>query len=104
MMDKVVIEGRYQEQLAVSTSAALAGGGTGKAFEDGIYDFWCDVDVWIRVAIDPVTVTPQNPALSVSNGYKIFAGNTVPIQIDHGRKLQAIAGAAGTLCWHKISE
>lgn len=86
----VAIEGHNKSSLVVSTSAAQT-----PALQKGIYDVWADVDVWIKVGIDASNVTS-------SNGYKIFAGNVVPVQVDSGRKIGAIAGGAGNLSYHRV--
>ena len=95
--DAAIIQGRSARQLTVSATAATIG----PFRETGIYDIWCDVDVWIRVAKDG-SVSPSDAAsVTTTNGYKINAGNTVPVQVNAGDIVGAIAGGAGTLNVHQ---
>lgn len=84
------IEGSPSGNLTVGTSAAQS-----PVLQAGIYDVYCDVDVFIKVdevANDVTTAT----------GYKIFAGNVVPVNVGNARCIGAIAGAAGTLKFQKV--
>ena len=85
-----------QGNSAVSLSVSGTGAQTPTRLTPGIYDVWCDVDVFIKV----------NQALAsdvtTSNGYKIVANNVVPVQITSPSFLGAIAGGAGTLRYHKV--
>lgn len=83
------IEGNTAKTMAVSAVAASTG-----ALQRGIYDVNCDVDVFIMIGTNVAGVT-------TANGYKIFAGVTVPFAVDDGRSIGAIAGGAGTLRYHK---
>lgn len=88
----VNIQGSSQGSLAVSTSAAQ----TTYKLERGTYDVWCDVDVYIKVnRTSSVNVT-------TSTGYVIFAGNVVPVKFVDDAYLGAIAGASGTLRYHRV--
>lgn len=88
----IFIEGRRQVTLAVSAAAAQTA-----VLEEGTYDVWCDVDVWIKVDEVANDVT-------TANGYKISAGNTIPVRVPFGRKIGAIAGGAGTLSYHQVAD
>jgi hypothetical protein len=88
--ESIDIAGHIQHQLAVSAVAAQT-----NVLPEGIYDVWCTVDVYIKVAKIATGVT-------TSNGYKIAAGNTVAVTIPADHKLGAIAGGAGTLSYHRI--
>jgi len=85
-----------QGQSAISLSVSGTGAQTPTKLTQGVYDVWSDVDVFIKVS--------QTAASDVttSNGYKIAAGNVVPVQITSDSFLGAIAGGAGTLKYHKV--
>lgn len=86
------LKGNTQGQLSVSAAADHTA-----AFEtSGLYDVWCDVDVYLKVATTANDVT-------TSTGYLVRANTTIPIVIGAGDKLGAIAGGAGTLRYHKVS-
>lgn len=88
--DAIDIEGLAQATLAVSASEAATA-----ALTEGIYDVWCDVDVWLKVG---TTVT----GVTSSNGYLLRANNTVPLFVRDQSKIGAIAGGNGTLRFHKV--
>ena len=88
--DCIDIDGFEQRTLAVSAVAAET-----PVLQEGVYDVWCSVDVFIRVGIVATGVT-------TANGYKITAGNVVAVKVPDGRKLGAIAGGAGTLSFHRV--
>lgn len=97
----VVIEGHKQNQLAVSAAAAVT-----PVLVDGVYDCWCDVDVFIRVANTDASVISPNRAQDVTTatGFKIVAGNVVSVRVaGNGRCIGAIAGGAGTLSYHRTA-
>jgi hypothetical protein len=86
------LSGNSQGALSVSAAADHTA-----AFEtSGLYDVWCDVDVYLKVATTANDVT-------TSTGYLVRANTTIPIVIGAGDKLGAIAGGAGTLSYHKVS-
>lgn len=91
----VNLKGNSQSTLSVSTSGAQTSAMAASA--DGIYDIWCDVDVWLKVS--------QSTASDVtsSTGYYLPAGQKVPVKLDDGDKLGAIASASGTLRYHRVS-
>lgn len=90
MPDAINIEGSPSQSLSVSTSAVQS-----DTLERGIYDVYCDVDVFIKVDEIANDVT-------IINGYKIFTGNVVPVNVQNGRRIGAIAGADGTLRFQKV--
>lgn len=91
-MTNPVALGGIARTLAVSTSASK----TSTPLEPGVYDLWCDVDVFITAGTDPL-----NTAITTANGYKIFAGNVIPVRISSSSFLHAIAGVSGTLSYYK---
>jgi len=87
------LSGNSQGALSVSAAAAETSAFTLR----GLYDMWCDVDVYLKVGSGTVTdVTSEN-------GYLLRANTTVPFIIDENDKIGAIAGGAGTLRYHKVS-
>lgn len=86
------IKGNSQAQLSVSGVAAQ----TGALASAGMYDVWCDVDVYLKVGSVANDVT-------TSTGYLLRANTTIPIKVDDDDKIGAIAGGAGTLRYHKVS-
>lgn len=87
----VNLEGYSQINFAVSTSAAQS-----SPLMIGTYDVWCDVDCWIAVGLNPQI------GLTSANGYKIFANQPLPVQINkNGNRIGAIAGGAGTFSYHQ---
>lgn len=89
------LKGNSQGQLSVSGTGAQTSAFAGNT--DGMYDLWSDVDVWIKVS--PGTASD----VTTGTGYLIRANTTVPVKIDDGDKIGAIAGGAGTLRFHKVS-
>lgn len=87
----LVIKGNSQGTLAISAVAAQTA-----ALHRGVYDVWSDADCWIKVDTTANDVT-------TSTGYKLFAGNVVPLEIGEGDKIGAIAGAASNLHYHKVA-
>lgn len=90
MSEAVNIEGSPSLNFAVSASAVSS-----PPLPGGTYDVYCDVDVWIMVDEIANTVT-------TTNGYKIFAGNVIPVRVADGRCIGAIAGGAGTIHFQKV--
>lgn len=89
------LKGNSQGQLSVSGTGAQT-----SAFAegtDGVYDLWCDVDVWVKVSAGTAS------DVTSGTGYSIPANTKVPVKIDDGDKIGAIAGGAGTLRYHKVS-
>lgn len=89
-MDAINIEGSPSTSFAVSATAAQS-----QPLPMGTYDVYSDVDVFIKVDETANDVT-------IAIGYKIFAGNVVPVHVADGRKIGAIAGGAGTLHFQKV--
>lgn len=90
----IVLSGNAQgTSLAVSNIGAQTA-----ALDGGLYDIWCDVDVFLKVATTASDVT-------TSTGYLLRANNTVPLLIPQDlEKIGAITSAAtGTLRYHKVS-
>lgn len=69
---------------------------TGAFTEGGLYDLWCDVDVYLKVGTTANDVT-------TSTGYLLRANTTVPFIIGAGDRLGGIAGSSGTLRYIKVS-
>jgi hypothetical protein len=89
-MNPINIEGSPSQSFAVSNIGAQS-----VPLPLGVYDVRCDVDVFIKVdevASDVTTMT----------GYKIFAGNVVPVNVADGRRIGAIAASAGTINFQKV--
>lgn len=89
-VNAISIEGSPSQSFAVSAAAAQSA-----PLPGGVYDVYCDVDVFIKVdevANDVTTAT----------GYKIFAGNVVPVNVGDSRCIGAIAGGAGTIKFQKV--
>lgn len=88
----VTIQGNARiADLAVSAVAAQTA-----ALDGGIYDIWCDVNVWLKIDTVANDVT-------TSTGYLLRANTTVPFAVSDGEKIGAIAGAAGTLSAHRVN-
>lgn len=88
----VKLKGNSQGSLSVSGTAAQTSAFVG----NGLYDIWCDVDVYLKSATTSSDVT-------TSTGYLLRANTTVPFVIGDGDTLGAIAGSSGTLRYHKVS-
>lgn len=88
----VNIKGAAQGQLSVSGTAAQ----TSAFVDEAIYDVWCDVDVYVKIATTANDVT-------TSTGYLLRVNNTVPFLIGVGDRIGAIAAGSGTLRFHKVS-
>lgn len=88
--DYVDLEGNAAETVAVSAAAAQ-----GRVLPEGIYDVWCTVDVYVKVA-------PTANDVTVANGYLIRANNTVSVLVRTGSRIGAVAGGAGTLSYHQV--
>lgn len=86
----VDLEGRVAATLAVSAVAAQTA-----VLDEGVYDIWCTVDAYVKVATTANDVT-------TANGYLIRANNTVPVLVRTGSRIGAIAGGAGTLSYHMV--
>lgn len=91
VIDAVDLEGYAQASTSVSAIAAQTA-----ALAEGIYDVWCDVDVYLKVA-------PTANDVTTSTGYLLRANNTVSVLIRKNSKIGAIAGGAGTLRYHKVA-
>lgn len=89
--DFLDLEERAAATLAVSAAAAQTA-----TLDEGIYDIWCTVDVYIRIA-------PVATGVTVANGYLIRAGNSVPVLVRAGSRIGAIAAGAGTLSYHMVA-
>lgn len=93
-----VIEGRRAKQLTIGAAAAVT-----PVLEEGVYDCWCDVDCFVRVARADNLTPERGLDVSVTNGYKIATGNVVSIQVTEQRLIGAIAVGAGTFNYHKTN-
>lgn len=89
--DYLDLEGNAQASLAVSTSAAMT-----EALVQGLYDVWCDLDVYLKVGQAPNDVT-------TSSGYLLRANVTLTLLMRTTKKLGAIAASSGTLRLHKVA-
>lgn len=85
--------GNSQGALSISSSAAETAAFTTR----GLYDMWCDVDVYLKFGSGTVT------DVTSGNGYLLRANTTIPFILDENEKIGAIAGGAGTLRYHKVS-
>lgn len=89
--DHIDIEGNAQAQLSLSTTAAQTA-----ALTEGIYDIWCDVDCYIKVA-------PTADDVTTSTGYLLRADNTVPLIVRKDSKIGGIvASGTATFSYHKV--
>lgn len=89
--DAVALSGFSQTTVSLSTSAAQSA-----ALTAGIYDVWCDVDCYIKVAATANDVT-------TSTGYLLRAGNTIPLIIPDQQKIGGIVSSGtGTLTYHRV--
>lgn len=91
VMEFVDLEERAAVTLAVSAVADHTA-----VLPEGVYDVWCTVDVYVKVA-------PTANNVTVANGYLIRAGNSVPVLVRNGSRIGAIAGGAGTLSYHQVA-
>lgn len=90
-MEVLDIKGFSATALSISAVAAQTA-----ALNKGVYEIWADVDCYIKVATTADDVT-------AADGYKLFAGNSVPILIGQGDKIGAITGGASSeLHYHRI--
>ncbi len=97
MTDSILIEGRRALTTAISGTAVKTA-----PLPGGQYDVWSDVDCWIRVE-DINQASPNRPEdVTTANGYKVFAGNVVPVTIADGRAFGIIAGGAGNFTYHQV--
>jgi hypothetical protein len=87
----VVLQGNSAVSLSVSAVAAQTA-----PLDGGIYDVWCDVDTYIKVATTANDVTADN-------GYLLRANNTIPLLIGDTDKIGAISGGSGTLKYHRVN-
>lgn len=85
-----ITEAVRENDISISTSAAVSGALSVDRPAGGIYDLLSDVDCYIRVASDPSGVT-------VNSGYPLLAGNVVSVFVPSGYKIGVIGGSAGTL-------
>lgn len=89
--DPADLENNSQISLSVSSTGAQT-----SALPEGIYDVWCDVNVYLKVGTTASDVT-------TSTGYFLIAGNVVPLLIRDQRKLGGIlASGTGTLNAHRV--
>ena len=54
-----------------------------------------DVEVHLKVG-------PNVSGVTSNNGYVLYANNVVPVHVNDRDKINAIAGSAGTLRFHKV--
>ena len=89
--DAIDLEGRAQATLSISSTLAQTA-----ALAAGVYDVWCDVDVYISVNKD-------NTGKTTATSYILKAGNVVPVMVRDQRKIGGItAAASGMLSYHRI--
>jgi len=88
----VNLKGNSQGSLSVSGSAAQ----TSAIAVSGMYDVWCDIDVYLKVG-------PVANDVTTSSGYLLRANTTIPIKLDDGDRIGGISGGSGTLRFHKVS-
>lgn len=91
MADVVYIEGYRNRQMTLVANTSQASGD----LDEGDYDVWCDVDCFIKVSDDGAAVT-------VTNGYKVFAGNVITVHVEETRQISVIAAAVGTFNYHRV--
>jgi len=90
-MTPLYLAGNTQASFAISGTAAQS-----SALVNGVYDLWADCECFIKVATTATGVT-------TANGYILYSGNVVTLQIDADYKIGAItSGASGTLRLHKV--
>ena len=77
--------------LSVSGTAAQTA-----ALNGGLYDIWCDVDVYLKVATTANDVT-------TSTGYLLRANNTIALLLPNDLEKIGAIGGVGTLRYHKVS-
>lgn len=87
----VALKNNARVDVAVSGVAAQSA-----ALSNGVYDVWCTVDAYLKVATTANDVT-------TANGYLLRANTTVAFFVSEGDRIGAIAGGAGTLSYHRIS-
>ena len=88
----IVLSGNAQgTSLATSGTAAQTA-----ALDGGLYDVWCDVDVYLKVATTANDVT-------TSTGYLLRANNTIALLIPQDLEKIGAIGGVGTLRYHKVS-
>ncbi len=85
----VDISGFSAVALTVAATAAQTA-----ALPEGLYDVWCDVAIFIKVAAVANDVT-------AINGYLVRANTTKSVFVREGHKIGAI-GSAGTMYYHKV--
>lgn len=90
--DPADLEGNAQiTPISVSSTGAQSA-----ALTEGIYDVWCDVDVYLKVGDTASDVT-------TSTGYLLVAGNVVPLIVRDQKKIGGIlASGTGTLRAHRV--
>lgn len=96
--NSVAIQGHRQVQHSVSGTATVSA-----TLNQGTYDVWCDVDVFIRVAKSSAVSPDRAQDVTVVNGYKIAAGNSVPVDVPQDCIIGMIAGGAGTCSIHRVA-
>jgi len=85
--------------IPIVTSAAYA---QTDMLETGIYDVYVSVDTFIRVANFKAESPDRAQDVTVTNGYRIAAGNTIPVFVPTGCRIGAIAAGAGAMILHRI--
>lgn len=88
----VVLSGNAQG-TALTTSATAA---QTAVLSGGLYDLWCDVDTYLKVAATANDVT-------TSTGYLLRVNNTITLLLPQDLERIGAIGSAGTLRYHKVS-
>lgn len=92
VVDLVDIEGYAQGNVPLTGTGA-----DDDDLEEGLYDVWCDDNVYIKV--DPTDASD----VTTSTGYLVRAGNTMTVKVRSGSHLGGVlASGTGTLYYHKI--
>lgn len=97
--NSVNIEGYRGASMAITAAATAT-----PILNPGVYDVSATVDVYIRVAgTRNMDATETADQVTIANGYKIAAGNVVPVEVNGpGHQIGAIAVGAGTLYYHQV--
>lgn len=96
--DAIQLKGKRRQTLPLPANSAQKT----SHLENGPYDVYADVDVFVRVA------RPNRPAgeraedVTTADGYRIFAGNVITLYIEAGDVIGVISAVAGNFEYHRI--